>query len=84
MNYDPGRTISLQTLLKELKQAADPMRPVAVVPIAFGPDIDPEPLQRIASATGGQAFVTLDPRQVQQVFLQMLIRLTCGQACPMS
>jgi Ca-activated chloride channel family protein len=84
MNYDPGHTISLQTLMKELKKATDPMRPVAIVPIAFGPDIDPGPLQRIASATGGQAFVTLDPRQVQQVFLQMLIRLTCGQACPTS
>ena len=84
MNYDPGATISLQTLLKELKRATDPMRPVAIVPIAFGPDVDPEPLQRIAATTGGQAFVTLDPRQVQQVFLQMLIRLTCGQACPLS
>ncbi|GAA4612636.1 substrate-binding and VWA domain-containing protein [Actinoallomurus liliacearum] len=84
MNYDPGRTISLQTLLKELARAGDPMRPVAVVPIAFGPDIDPGPLQRIAAATGGQAFVTLDPRQVQQVFLQMLIRLTCGETCPTS
>ncbi|GAA0336349.1 substrate-binding and VWA domain-containing protein [Actinoallomurus spadix] len=84
MNYDPGRTISLQTLLKELARAGDPMRPVAIVPIAFGPDIDPGPLQRIAAATGGQAFVTLDPRQVQQVFLQMLIRLTCGETCPAS
>ncbi|GAA4634686.1 substrate-binding domain-containing protein [Actinoallomurus vinaceus] len=84
MNYDPGRTISLQTLVAELKRAADPMRPVTVVPIAFGPDIDPGSLQRIAAATGGQAFVTLDPRQVQQVFLQMLIRLTCGQTCPTS
>jgi Ca-activated chloride channel family protein len=54
------------------------------VPIAFGPDIDPGPLQQIARATGGQAFVTLDPRQIQQVFLEMLIRLTCGRSCPMS
>ncbi|MCO5997800.1 substrate-binding domain-containing protein [Actinoallomurus rhizosphaericola] len=84
MNYDPGRTISLQTLVKELARAGDPMRPVAIVPIAFGPDVDPGPLQRIAAATGGQAFVTLDPRQVQQVFLQMLIRLTCGETCPAS
>jgi Ca-activated chloride channel family protein len=84
MNYDPGHTIILQELLKQLGRAADPLRPVAVVPIAFGPDIDPEPLQQIAKATGGQAFVTLDPRQIQEVFLEMLIRLTCGQACPMS
>jgi hypothetical protein len=84
MNYDPGHTIILQELLKQLGRAADPLKPVAVVPIAFGPDIDPEPLQQIAKATGGQAFVTLDPRQIQEVFLEMLIRLTCGQACPMS
>lgn len=84
MNYDPGHTILLQELMKELGKTADPLKPVAIVPIAFGPDIDPGPLQQIAKATGGQAFVTLDPGQIQQVFLEMLIRLTCGQACPMS
>ncbi|MGH3380889.1 MAG: substrate-binding domain-containing protein [Actinoallomurus sp.] len=84
MNYDPGHTLLLQELLKELGRAADPLKPVAIVPIAFGPDIDPEPLRQIARATGGQSFVTLDPGQIQGVFLDMLIRLTCGQACPMS
>jgi hypothetical protein len=84
MNYDPGRTVLLQELLKELGRTADPLKPVAIVPIAFGPDIDPGPLQQIARVTGGQSFVTLDPRQIQQVFLEMLIRLTCGQVCPMS
>ena len=84
MNYDPGHTILLQELMKQLRKTADPLKPVAIVPIAFGPDIDPGPLQQIAKATGGQSFVTLDPGQIQQVFLEMLIRLTCGQACPMS
>lgn len=84
MNYDPEHTLLLQELLKEIGRTADPLRPVAIVPIAFGPDIDPQPLQRIAQVTGGQAFVTLDPRQIQQVFLDMLIRLTCGQSCPVS
>jgi Ca-activated chloride channel family protein len=84
MNYDPGHTILLQELLKQLRRTADPLKPVAIVPIAFGPDVDPASLQQIARATGGQAFVTTDPRQIQQVFLEMLIRLTCGQSCPMS
>jgi hypothetical protein len=84
MNYDPGHTILLQELLKELTKIRDPLKPVAIVPIAFGPDVDPGPLQQIAKTTGGQAFVTLDPGQIQQVFLEMLIRLTCGLACPMS
>lgn len=82
-NYDPGATITLNRLLAQLKKLADPMRPVAIVPIAFGPDIEPAPLRAIAKTTGGNAFVTLDPRQIQQVFLDMLIRLTCGQSCPM-
>lgn len=84
MNYDPGHTSLLQTMLKQLAKIGDPLKPVAIVPIAFGPDIDPDPLQQIARATGGQAFVTTDVRQIEQVFLDMLIRLTCGQACPMS
>jgi Ca-activated chloride channel homolog len=84
MNYDPGQTILLQDMLKELRRITDPLKPVAIVPIAFGPDIDPDPLQQIARATGGQAFVTTDVRQIEQVFLDMLIRLTCGQTCPMS
>ena len=40
--------------------------------------------RQITKVTGGQAFVTLDVRQIQEVFLSMLIQLTCGQACPMS
>ncbi len=82
VDYDPGREISLPALLAQLRRSADPMRPVAIVPIAFGPDIDAAPLQQIAAVTGGQAFITLDTRQIQQVFLQMLIRLTCGRTCP--
>ncbi len=84
MNYDPGGAVSFRNLLAGLKRIENPQRPVAIVPIAFGPDIQPGPLKKIASATGGQSFVTVDPGQIQQVFLDMLIRLTCGQICPVS
>lgn len=84
INYDPAHMVLLQNMLKDLRRITDPLKPVAIVPIAFGPDVDPEPLQQIADTTGGQAFVTTDVRQIQQVFLNMLIRLTCGQACPVS
>jgi Ca-activated chloride channel homolog len=83
-NDDPGETMSLPGLVTALHKAADPDRPVAIVPIAFGPDVMQGPLQQIAGATGGQAFVTLDPRQIEQVFLNVLIRVTCGTSCPMS
>jgi hypothetical protein len=83
-NYDPRHTLSLRELLARIHRAADPLRPVAIVPIGLGPDIELGPLRQIAQATGGQAFATLDPRQIQQVFLRMLIRLTCGPICPAS
>jgi Ca-activated chloride channel homolog len=81
-NYDPGAGISLTTLLERLAVEYDTQRPVAIIPIAFGKDIDPAALNKIASATKSQAFVTLTPAQIQQVFLKMLIRLTCDTDCP--
>jgi hypothetical protein len=81
-NYDPGAGISLTTLLERLAVESDPQRPVAIIPIAFGKDIDPGALNKIAAATRSQAFVTLNPAQIQQVFLKMLIRLTCDTDCP--
>lgn len=81
-NYDPGAGISLTTLLRRIAQESDPQRPVAIIPIAFGKDTDSAALNKIAAATRSQAFVTLNPAQIQQVFLTMLIRLTCDTDCP--
>ncbi|MDN3354346.1 substrate-binding domain-containing protein [Actinomadura sp. DC4] len=81
-DHDPGAGISLDTLLDRIRQESDSMRPVAIIPIAFGKDIDPTALNKIADLTGSEAFVTLNPDQIQQVFLKMLIRLTCDPECP--
>ena len=81
-NYDPGAGISLNELLRRLGQETDPARPVAIIPIAFGKDVDPEALNKVAKLTRSQAFVTVNPGQIQQVFLKMLIRLTCDTDCP--
>jgi Ca-activated chloride channel family protein len=81
-DYDPGAGISLNALLDRLNRENDPRRPVTIIPIAFGKDIDPKALNKIAATTHSKAFVTLDPGQIQQVFLQMLIRLTCATDCP--
>ena len=81
-DYDPGAGISLNELLLRLGQQVDPARPVAIIPIAFGKDVDPKALNKVAGLTGSQAFVTVDPSQIQQVFLKMLIRLTCDTDCP--
>jgi hypothetical protein len=81
-DYDPGAGISLSTLLDRIRRENDPGRPVAIIPIAFGKDVDPVALDRIAKITRSEAFVTVDPTQIKQVFLKMLIRLTCDTDCP--
>jgi hypothetical protein len=81
-NDDPGAGISLRTLEDRIARLNDPARPVAIIPIAFGKDSDPKALDKIAKLTRSQAFVTVNPAQIQQVFLKMLIRLTCDTDCP--
>jgi hypothetical protein len=81
-DYDPGAGISLKTLLDRIRREHDPARPVAIIPIAFGKDVNPAALDKIAKLTRSEAFVTVDPSQIQQVFLKMLIRITCDTDCP--
>ncbi|GAB3210172.1 substrate-binding and VWA domain-containing protein [Marinactinospora endophytica] len=69
-NNDDEGSISLDELLTTLEEEFVPDRPVAVISIAFGPDIDPEPLERIAQVTEGAAYSTDDPTEIGDIFLQ--------------
>ncbi|MFG2038672.1 substrate-binding domain-containing protein [Dactylosporangium sp. NPDC048998] len=71
-NSKPG--MSLETLKLELERATDPTRPVRVVLLGIGPDVNKPELDAIAAATGGRAFVVQDPDQIGNIFLQALIR----------
>ena len=74
--------ISLPTLLHKLRARFDPDRPVSVFAIGFGPDIDPSALEQIAEATNGDVYVTQDPTQIREVFLQAVSRRICAPNCP--
>ena len=75
-NEDPD-TISRDTLLAELAKLQDPQRPIRIVGIGIGPDIDVGELQAIAGATGGQAFTTPDPTKIGDIFYAALSRVLC-------
>ncbi|TDQ49276.1 substrate-binding and VWA domain-containing protein [Actinorugispora endophytica] len=76
-NNDDDASISLEELLSTLQAEAAPDRPVAVISIAFGPDVDPEPLERIAEATNGAAYTTDDPTRIGEIFLESFtLRIT--------
>jgi hypothetical protein len=92
-NFEPGRintvivmtdgrnedstSISRDQLLAELAKLQDPQRPIRIVGIGIGPDIDEGELQAIAGATGGQAFTTPDPTKIKDIFYAALSRVLC-------
>jgi len=70
-NDDPAG-IGRDELLRRLAADADPARPVPVIGLAIGPDVDPRPLEDIARATGGRSFVVADPARIGTVFFAAL------------
>jgi hypothetical protein len=92
-NFEPGRintvivmtdgrnedakSISRNQLLAELAKLQDPQRPIRIIGIGIGPDIDVGELQAIAGATGGQAFTTPDPTKIGDIFYAALSRVLC-------
>jgi Mg-chelatase subunit ChlD len=79
-NEDPV-SVTLDELVDELRRTADPKRPVPVIAIAFGPDVDMTALRRIARVTGGDAYEAKDPAQIGQVFLDAISKRTCRPNC---
>jgi hypothetical protein len=79
-NDDPDG-IDLTTLLQRLKAENDPLRPVPVVSLVYGPDADAAALQAISDVTGGAAYVARDPRQVGDIMLDAFGRRPCEPGC---
>ncbi|WP_436493574.1 substrate-binding and VWA domain-containing protein [Actinokineospora sp. HUAS TT18] len=75
-NEDPNG-INREQLLAELAKLQDPRRPLVIVGIGIGPDIDVAELDAISKATGGQAFTTPDPTKIGEIFYAALSKLLC-------
>jgi hypothetical protein len=73
-NSKPGMT--LERLQLELERLTDPTRPIRVVLLGIGPDVNEHELTGIATTTGGRAFTVTDPEQIGTIFLQALLRGT--------
>jgi Mg-chelatase subunit ChlD len=77
-NDDAGG-ISRDDLLAELAGLQDPKRPIPVVGIGIGPDVDDGELRSITQPTGGQAFIAADPGKIADVFYGALSKLSGGR-----
>jgi Bacterial extracellular solute-binding protein len=73
---------STDALLDSIRKEADPQRPVQIIFVAFGTDIDTAPMERIAQATGGGVYSTRDPDQIINVFMDSIARRLCTPDCP--
>jgi Ca-activated chloride channel homolog len=77
INDDPDGGISRQELLTRLK-AEQANRKVAVITIAFGANADVATLRQISQSTGGIPYVVRDPREIVQVFTEVIEKLPVG------
>ena len=69
-NNDDANSITLEELIATLQDESSAERPIPIFTIAFGPDIDPQPLEQIAEITGGAAYTTEDPTEIGDIFLE--------------
>ncbi len=76
----PG-DISGPALLKELTRLYNPARRVTIIMVIFGSPPNFPELQKIAQATGGQAYQITKASQVDAVFYEALARRLCDPTC---
>jgi hypothetical protein len=66
--------LSLDDVNLELERLTDPTKPIRVVLLGFGPDVNLDELNSIAKTTGGKAFKVDRPEDIGGIFLQALMR----------
>lgn len=71
-NDDPS-SISLQTLLKELRTMYDPANPVGIVAVGISQDADMDALGKMAEVTSGGAFLAEQPQDILNVLATSLL-----------
>ncbi|WP_396452603.1 substrate-binding and VWA domain-containing protein [Actinomadura sp.] len=79
-NEDPDGP-TLQTTLTALRKDRDPARPVQIIVIGFGPDVDTTELRKIANATGGSVYTAHAPQDILRIFGQATARRLCAPTC---
>ncbi len=78
---DDANGIDLPTLLSELKRIDDPLKPVPVIMIGFGPDTDVASMTEIARSTGGAAYSATKPEDLGLVLVDALSQRACRPNC---
>ena len=70
-NDDPGSP-TLAQAVNTLRGLQDPGRPVRIIALGMGPEVNADELSALAQATGGQAYVARQPGDLKNVFIDAL------------
>ncbi|MEU4195223.1 substrate-binding and VWA domain-containing protein [Kribbella sp. NPDC026611] len=70
-NEDPNSPTLAQTV-KTLQGLQDPGRPVRIIALGMGPEVNADELSALAQATGGQAYVATNPNDLKTYFIDAL------------
>jgi hypothetical protein len=74
---DNASDITRAQLLTELGKLQNPRRPLKLIGIGIGPDVNAAELTAITKSTGGQAFIATDPTKIGDVFYAGLSLMLC-------
>ena len=70
---DDSSSLSLESLVNQLKSIRDPAKPVKVIIIGISQDADTGELDQIAAATGGQNYLVNNPNEILGVLASALL-----------
>jgi hypothetical protein len=78
---DNSSALDLNQLINALQNEQDPARPVSMVLVGLGPDVDLGVLNKIAKAAGGKAYRAKDPTEMESIIIDTILRRNCTNAC---
>jgi Ca-activated chloride channel homolog len=70
-NDNPGG-LTLAGMVAQINKIKDPNKPIEVIALGIGNDVDKTELQKITAATGGGVFIATDPSKIGDIFLQAI------------
>ncbi|MGB3763703.1 MAG: VWA domain-containing protein [Ornithinimicrobium sp.] len=77
-NRDPGGGLSQEELIAEIGEIRDDDRPVEVILLGMGPDVDAASMQRIAQATGGRYVPVREAEEMPSVLVGLVAARSRG------
>jgi hypothetical protein len=78
---DDISSIDTAALVETLKREADPARPVPIIMVGLGNEVDMDALRAISEATGGKAYQAKDPDDIRGVLLDAVSQRRCRPNC---